>query len=322
MPKRYRYIDAPGGREVYAIHYLSRIPYAERPTRTLYMDMLTPCRPGKPTVNVNGFDRRKMDPAFGDCSDIRPSLFRPEQGRHPVILYVQGSGFSGRSGFTGLPLLSELVRDGYIAVTADYRGAAMDDTRFPDAIQDIKEAVRFLRANADKYAIDPERIALMGSSSCGYTVMFCAVTGDDPAFFLGENREYSSQPQAVIDLFGPADFETIVEDRIEAGRSMGSITEEAYSLFRNDVVGHPELLATASVLRRITPVSPIPPVLILHGDRDRTIPLHQSERLYERLLDAGKEAELCVVRGGGHEVDFWGPETMVVLRDFLKRTLE
>lgn len=314
----------PGNRENnYTINYLSRIPYAQRETRTLYLDILTPQRQGRPLVGQSAFNRENMDPAFGNGRDIRPpGLETGKKARRPVLIYVQGSGFSGKVGFTGLPLLTDLARAGFVAVTADYRGAAYDDTRFPDAIQDIKEAIRFLRANAEKYELDPNRIALMGSSSCGYAAMMCAVTGDDPAFTLGSHMEYSSRVQAVVDLFGPMDFELIVEDRIATGRKMGKLTEEGYSLFRNDVVEHPELLQAASVLRHITSEAMIPPVLILHGDEDTTIPLRQSERLFEALKDSDKEVEFYVVKDAGHEISFWGPETIGVLLEFLRRYLK
>lgn len=103
------------------------------------------------------------------------------------------------------------------------------------------------------------------------------------------------------------------------GRKIQKALKLLYSLFRNDVVEHPELLQTASVLRRISPKASIPPVLILHGDEDMTIPLRQSERLFEALKDSGKEVEFYTVQGAGHETSFWGPETIRVLREFLQR---
>ena len=299
------------------LSYIDNITFARRESRDLKMRILTPRRLPMVPHPANGYNREDMDPAFkGD--ERRPNFGMPLQtDPMPAVIFMMGTGFNGSAGYAGLVSHADIAKEGVVMAAIDYRGAARDNTRFPDSIQDCKEAIRFLRANAEQYGIDPDRIFLMGSSSSGFTVAMCAVTGDEPEFNIGENLEYSSIPNGVVDMFGPVDFELIVPDRVAAGRKMGLFTHEAYALFRNDVVEHPELLKQASVLRRVSPEKDIPPVLILHGDKDETIPLMQSKRLYEALDKAGKSVQMYIIEGGGHEHGIWTAETRKAVIDFI-----
>ena len=305
----------------YNLHYIDGVVYAKRETRDLKMRILTPHRVPRAPMPENGFSRDDMDEAFGP-NRTPPRGQLPERKPLPALITMTGTGFGGAEGQTGVVTYAEIARSGCVVAGIDYRGAQRDDTRFPDCVQDAKEAVRFLRAHAGESGIDPNRIAMLGSSSAGWLTMMAAVTGDDPAFTLGENREYSDALSAAVDLFGPMDFELIVPDRIEAGRRMGQFTHEGYSLFRNDVVKDPTLLHQASVLRRITAEQNIPPVLIIHGTEDPTIPIKQSHRLYEALDQAGKSVQMCVVEGAGHETYIWGPETMRRVVGFLHEVMD
>ncbi len=300
--------------ENFRLNYIPDVTYARRETRDLKMRILTPNRVPQIMHHENGFSRDNMDSAYGDNKHLRPRPFSEQEIRLPAVIHLMGSGFNGSEGYAGLASFSELARRGIVLANIDYRGASLDDTRFPDAIQDVKEAVRFLRKNAGAYGIDPERIVLMGSSSGGYTVSMAGVTGDEDAELLtGENLDVSSRVRGVIDMFGPQDFELEAEDRRAIGNSrVGKLVEEAYSLFRNDPVSNPAILQTASVLKRISPEKEIPPFLIFHGDQDRAVPHRQSERLFEALKAAGKEVSFYTVIGAGHEFSFSTEATELV----------
>lgn len=304
------------GTERYTLRYLNGIVYAKRPTRDLTMRIITPHRVPPTPVKDSGFSMADMAPEFG-----APRIFQRntvfEKEPLPALIFLCGSGFGGDEGYAGLPTLCDIARAGFVVANIDYRGARRDNTTFPDCIQDCKEAVRFLRANAAEYGIDPGRIAIMGTSSGGYASLMTAFTMGDPAYEIGENLGVSSAVQAVIDLFGPVDFETIVEDRKSLWQSQAEYSIDAYFLFRNDAVRDPSLLKKASVLKKIVPERGIPLVLILHGDADKTMPVRQSARLYEALKAAGKDATFYMVEGAGHEINFWCQATVGAIKDFL-----
>ena len=121
-------------------------------------------------------------------------------------------------------------------------------------------------------------------------------------------------------VLGPTDFVNEPDDRKAIGKVTGELPEEAYSLFRNDPVEDPELLKTASVVYRIND-NVIPPIMICHGNKDRTVPYRQSERLYETLLSHNKEVLLYTVDGGGHGVDFWSETLIREIIRFVKETV-
>jgi len=305
-------------RDQYRLNYITDVVYAKRPTRELKMRILTPMPVRQIMHGDNAFSRENMAPEFGDVAKrLRPRPHKPSEVRCPALISLMGSGFNGSAGYAGLATYTDVARAGVVMISIDYRGASLDDTRFPDAVQDVKEAVRFLKAHAEEYSIDPERIFLMGTSSGGYTVSMAGVTGDEAEFVIGENTEYSSKVRGVIDCFGPMDFTLEREDRVAIGYDVPMFCEEAYSLFRNDVVKDPSLLDQASVLKRISSEKEIPEFLILHGDEDKTVPMRQSERLYEALTAAGKSARFYTVTGAGHERYFWGEATMQLVADFV-----
>ena len=210
-------------------------------------------------------------------------------GNAPVVLYVHGGGWTSgdkRSG-NGSETIPELVKRGYLVAAVNYRLAPA--AKFPAQIEDVKCAVRFLRANATKYGIDPNRIGAMGGSAGGHLVSLLG-TSDASSGFEG-NGGYagvSSRVQAVVDMFGPADL------------TVGF--EGASDTLLKGVFGASS--RTDPIVKNASPVTWIskddPPFLILHGENDRLVPLSQSQELYDRLTAAGVPAKLVVVKNAGH----------------------
>lgn len=302
----------------YMLTYINGVVYAKRPNKNLEMRLILHKARFHEPIKTSAFSRDSMDPAFGN---FEPHMYRPDNNiniKYPVLIHVQGSGFQGTHNFGGLPMFCDIARRGFVLVDIDYRGAQSDDARFPDAVQDCKEAIRFLKANADEFFIDKDRITLIGNSSGAHNVMMTALTDGDTSFDIGDNLEYSSTVKAVIDQFGPMDYEHMVEDRRNIGQEVGHLPEEAYSLFRNDVVANPSLLKVVSVINYITPEKNIPPILILHGDEDTVVPYAQSLRLYQKLKHLGKQVELYKIIGAGHGTHFWSKRVMELIGDFLE----
>ncbi len=150
----------------------------------------------------------------GGTEDLKLDLARPEraEGQLPAIVYIHGGGWSGgaRKDYGGE--IQEAAKRGYVAVTVGYRLTRPDKEGkakypFPAQIEDCKCAIRWLRANAEKYHVDPNRIGATGGSAGGHLSLLVGVTGSEKKFDgTGGNPDASSQVQAVVNYFGPTDL--------------------------------------------------------------------------------------------------------------------
>jgi acetyl esterase/lipase len=209
---------------------------------------------------------------------------------HPVVLCIHGGGFRGgsRKGYQALCI--RLAKLGYVAATADYRLAPK--APFPAAVYDVKAAVRYLRANAGKLGIDPNKVATMGGSAGGHLALFLGVTGNVPEFEGdGPNKEQSSKVQAVADFYGPSDFTK------SYGRSVDAA--EVLPLFLGgDANQARQMHLRASPLFWVTPDAA--PTLAIQGTKDRYVNPEQSVWIIDRLMAVGVNAELEMIAGADH----------------------
>jgi len=224
--------------------------------------------------------------------ELKMDVFSPTNaaGRSlPVVLYVHGGGWQTgtKSMLSMMPGPSELLRRGYLVVAINYRLAPQ--YKFPAMIEDAKCAVRFLRAHAGDYSLDPARIGAMGDSSGGHLVALLGLT-DARAGFEGEGwTDQSSRVQAVVDLYGPTDF---------ANGNSNFITLKLIQ----DAFGATN--TTDPILKNANPVTYVssraPPFLILHGDHDNLVNLQQSAELDARLKAAGADSTFVVITNLAH----------------------
>lgn len=222
---------------------------------------------------------------------LRADLHFPsDPAPRPVVVFVHGGAWvSGtRTGSMWLgQVQGPLLARGFVIVTIDYRLAP--EHRWPAQIQDVRCAIRFLRAHAGEYGIDPGRIAAMGTSAGGHLAAM-AGTADDGAFGGGgEWPGFSGRVRAVVSLYGPAD---LTSDDWEQWQ-----LTVFPAVFGTANPASP-ILAQASPINHVTPDDP--PHLLIHGDSDELVPVSQSEAFFARLDAAGVEAELVVVAGANH----------------------
>jgi acetyl esterase/lipase len=211
-------------------------------------------------------------------------------GPSPAILCIHGGGFRAgkREGYDGQCI--RLAQHGYVALTVSYRLAPKYP--FPAAIHDVKAAVRWIRANASKYRIDPDRIGVTGGSAGGHLAQFLAVTGDVKEFEGdGGNGEQSSRVACVVNYFGPSDFTKSYGKSVDAAEVLplflgGNLTTARQKHIR------------ASPLYWVTPSAA--PTLCIHGTEDKYVAHEQAVWLVDRLQAAGVEAELFTMKGAGH----------------------
>jgi acetyl esterase/lipase len=214
----------------------------------------------------------------------------------PLVVYVHGGGW--RQGSKERSPSAPLLRLGYAVASIDYR--LSDVAKFPAQIDDCKAAIRYLRANAAKHNIDPDRIGVWGSSAGGHLVALLGTTGDDEKL-EGElgNAGVSSRVHAVVDFCGPANLLTIGRQAGQAGFD-GEAKNAVALLLGGPVDGRRELAELASPVSHVTKDDA--PFLILHGEEDATVPVAQSEELAAALRAAGVPVTFHRVPGTGHNV--------------------
>lgn len=214
-----------------------------------------------------------------------PADFSPGK-KLPAVVIIHGGGFvSGkRDAARELNIGSNLVRAGYVALSIDYLLATPGRISWPQNLYDCKTAVRWLRANAEKYHIDPAHLGVIGGSAGGTLAALVTLCGPDAGLDPKEPLgQYSCQVQCGVDLYGPADLTVWMKGSTMFGKTMAQA---------------PELYRQASPVFQATAGDP--PLLILHGTNDKTVELKQSELMAQACQKAGIEHELVVVEGAPH----------------------
>lgn len=222
-----------------------------------------------------------------------------------------------------------LAEAGFAVASIEYRPIA--EANYKEIIGDVKAAVRFLRAHADEWKIDRDRIAVMGASAGAYLSVMTGVTGGVEKFDFGENLDQDSSVQAVVDFFGPTDLTEIAADYPEGKQriyaspgSPASFLVNGAAVYKGNRGG--SILDTLETARDANPLSYIgdntPPFLIMHGNADTTISPSQSKLLYEALQEKGVYAEYYIVDGGEHRFKYvYQPKAFQIIVNFLKRVL-
>lgn len=231
-----------------------------------------------------GHERHKLD------------LYLPEKAERPLplIIWVHGGGWQNGSKDGCPPLRAGYVAQGYAVASINYRlsGHAV----FPAQINDCKAAIRWLRAHAKEYSLDPQRFGVWGSSAGGHLVALIGTSGEVKEFDVGANLDQSSRVQAVCDYYGPTDFTVFV-------------TTPGYESHATDASPEAKLIGGAVMQNkdkaaRVNPITYVskgdPPFLIVHGDKDPTVPINQSQLLFDALKQSEVSVHFHTIHGAGH----------------------
>ena len=234
--------------------------------------------------------------------------------RRPAVLWVHGGGWQGGSREDAMVPLW-LVGRGYAVASLDYRLSG--EAVFPAQIEDCKAAVRWLRAQAVRYHLDPERIGAWGISAGGHLAALLGTTGDVKELEgHGGHLEFSSRIQAACVYCGPTDFLQMLPLR---GRELFDLTISVMAaLIGGPLEENEDKVARANPVTYVTPDDP--PFLIMNGDADPLVPPGQAEVLYRALRKAGVEAALHIIEGGGHI--FFSSETDRLVEEFFNKHLK
>jgi acetyl esterase/lipase len=250
---------------------------------------------GRAVINAEGNFVLETDITYGKGGDedLKLDLARPAQGNgpFPALVFICGGGWSESARKDFYPEIMQAASNGYVAISVDYRVTSVIEKGkvkypFPAQIYDVKSAVRWLRANAEKYSIDSNHIGAVGFSAGGTLALMLGLT--DPSDGLegkSGNMQYSSKVQAVVNQAGPTDLA-----RLSSGYT--------YDLLGGTPEQIPEQYKKASPVTYVR--SDSPPILTIEGENDLSVPLSQAELLDVKMKQAGAFHMLVIRKNRGH----------------------
>ncbi len=268
---------------------------------------MQPLEGSLPLADISQIRRKWLDLAYANLSAAQKlDLYLPDtgEGPFPVVLHIHGGAFAmcDKREIQVEPFLRGLGR-GYAVASANYRLSG--EALFPKGLQDLKAALRWLRANSASHHLDADRIAACGGSAGGYYSAMLGLTADIPELDdpgLG-NPDFPCNVQAVVDWFGPTDFLKMDEQLAESG--LGPCDHSQPNSPESRYLGAP----ITDVRERVRQANPItyvhagmPPFLIQHGRIDSLVPVQQSVLLAEAIQRrVGRErVEFDILEGAGH----------------------
>ncbi len=221
-----------------------------------------------------------------DGISLALDVYLPDSpGPHPAILFVHGGAWHTGDKRRLAPLARFFAKRGYVGFSINYRLAPA--YRYPAALEDLRCAVKWVRAHAADYGVDPDRIAAVGTSAGAHLVALLAAAPETLA--PCGNPGFTSRVQAVIALFGPMDLLSAVGSPAEA-----AVEDFLGASARED----PDLWREASPITWVS--ADDPPFLLIHGRDDRVVPYEESVRMADALRRAGVEVRLLLIPGAGH----------------------
>lgn len=255
----------------------------------------------------------------------RLDIYYPEQPATaplPLIVHIHGGGWMGGNKY---PCdARRMTTQGYIVASVEYRFS--QTAKFPAQVQDCQAAIRWLRANAQHYHIDVEKVGVMGGSAGGHLSALVGVTGGKHVFApIGGNEEQSDAVQCVCDIFGPKNFGSVME-QAEKDKNVKNVFK-----FNTPSDPYSELIgANLSDKEKTAAVSPItyvdknsPPFLILHGTHDALVPFAQSEEFATAMEKQGRQVWLQKFPGAGHGGAAFGkPSVIFLMKAFFDKHLK
>lgn len=257
----------------------------------------------------NGHERQKLD------------LYLPAkaEGPLPLLIWIHGGGWQNGSKEGCPPARQGYLERGYAVASLNYRLSG--HAAFPAQIEDCKAALRWLRAHAQEYGLDPERFGVWGSSAGGHLVALLGTSGAEKSLDVGAHLDVSSRVQAVCDYYGPTDLTRMDENTAPGARMRHNAPDSPESkLLGGPVQENKDKAARASPLTFVS--AGMPPFLIVHGDADPVVAFSQSELLFDALKQAGGSVHLHRIKGAGHGQGFGGAEIGEMVAVFFDRTLK
>ena len=273
---------------------------------------------------VYGFENKPLEMEI-----MKPEKLESSTKPLPTVLFVPGGAFASANMSRNFQLKVDLAEAGYAVASIEYR--VVPQAIFPSPLEDVKSAVRFLRANAKRFDIDSNNIAIMGSSAGGYFAAMAGVTNGMKEFEQGENLDQSSDVKAVVDLFGASDLTKLDFGAPEKFKALHHDSSSPESILVNGmaliqrthggILTNPERAAKANPITYISDKTP--PFLVMVGDADNRVPANQSELLHDALMNKGVNSTFYILKGAKHGDTPWEQEAVSkIIIDFLGKHLK
>jgi acetyl esterase/lipase len=250
------------------------------------------------------------------------------KGPKPTVVFVTGGGFMFAIKDSFIQQRLALAEAGYVVFSIEYRVAPQ--STFPAAVEDVKSAIRYVRANAEKFEVDTDRIAVMGQSAGGYLAAMAGTTNGTKQFDKGDYLDQRSDVQAVVDLFGLSDltqasagFSSDAKKRAESSAAPEALFVNGSTLIGpgGSVTDTPEKTSAANPIHYISEATP--PFLLMHGDKDKTVSPKGTELLHEALISKGIDSTRYIVKGAVHNGQAWSQDNvMKIVLGFLDKNLK
>ncbi len=223
----------------------------------------------------------------------------------PAILYFPGGGFTTAQWDKFSQQRMKLAQEGFVVAACEYR---VVPDKYPAIVEDAKAAVRYIRAHAEEWGIDKDKIGIMGDSAGGYVVQMLGACNNDKEFDVGDNLQESSQVQAVVSLYGISDLLSIGEglpEELEKVHHSPAVTEAllingaAFNTFAGASV-----FETEDKAREASPLYHVngdePPMLLMHGAKDLLVSPLQSKKMFEALKEQGSDVQYVLLENAFH----------------------
>ena len=244
-----------------------------------------------------------------------------ETPSYPLVVFVQGSGWTFPNVWLEVPQLCRLAEKGYAVAAITHRDCN-EGYPFPACLKDVKTAIRFLRCNGREYGIDTNKIGIWGTSSGGNLALLTSLTIGDERYKTDEYARYSDSVDYCVACFPPTDLVESMKDE--------SFSKDLKENFLALSGGHID--ESMSVLREMSPYHiakdmvrekrdiKLPPILIAHGDSDNLIPYNQGKKMYDTLIELNAKADMVTVENADHEGTFWSREMFDIIFNFIEKS--
>lgn len=258
----------------------------------------------------------QVDSWYGHITkDLKMNVIYPErvEEKVPCIVWICGGAWLQMDISVHMAYLCGLARKGFVVASVQYRTS--NEVQFPGQLEDVKAAIRYLRAHAARYNIDSEKFGVMGESAGGHLTAMTALTGDKKELDRGQYLGYSSKVQAACPWYLPADISKMPK---QTDMKMQAAPESL--LIGKNAAYFQEEAMQACPVSYVTPDAP--PFLLLHGTADRTVPFEQSEAMYDALETNGVSVDLIAIEGADHaDIHFFQEEIWARIAQFFKEKL-
>ena len=261
---------------------------------------------------------------------MKMDILQPKGAKNlPAIIYVTGGGFINANKDNGIQLRMHLAEKGYVVGSISYRVAPT--AKFPEPLEDVKAAIRYVKANAEKFGVDPERVGIVGGSAGGYLSAMAGTTSGTRTFDKGENLQVNSEVKAAVNLYGLSDLTQVGSDYSEEvqARHRSAGATEALWVNGSPVFGGTDggILADKKAAEKANPINYITkksaPMLLMHGTADTLVSPSQTDLLFQALQQKGIASERYLVKDAAHGGVYWSQnEILDIITAFFDKYLK